>query len=215
MPLLRTEEARSSTREIFSRTARRHNQPARTHVVPGRVTDSLADPDSCPTDTARLFYRYVRPVNADLAAGGLHGLVRGGLGQLLRRRPGRSEGCRPPPTRTWHGRNPACAEGGQRAHSARGCLDKTPQPSSAAKLRNEIWQDGRQDDLRQDQRVQCDWRRVQGDDQCPWNCAERHDRNRQPAADHGDDRPQGPLEEAPARPSGVGIPRPKAPRTFG
>lgn len=172
MPLLRTGEARSSTREIFSRTARRHNQPARTHVVPGRVTDSLRIPIRCPTVT-------------------------------------------PPPARTWHGRNPACAEGGQRAHSARGCLDKTPQPSSAAKLRNEIWQDGRQDDLRQDQRVQCDWRRVQGDDQCPWNCAERHDRNRQPAADRGDDRPQGPPEEAPARPSGVGIPRPKAPRTFG
>lgn len=59
MPLLRTGEARSSTREIFSRTARRHNQPARTHVVPGRVTDSLADPDTLPDSHAA--------ANADMA----------------------------------------------------------------------------------------------------------------------------------------------------
>ena len=72
------------------------------------------------------------------------------------------------------------------------------------------------DDLPPDQRVQCDLRRVQVDDQRPRNGAERPGRNRQPAADRGGDLPlKGPPEGAQAGPpAGARIPRLNAPQAL-
>lgn len=72
------------------------------------------------------------------------------------------------------------------------------------------------DDLPPDQRVQCDLRRVQVDDQRPRNGAERPGRNRQPAADRGGDLPlKGPPEGAqPGPPAGARIPRLNAPQAL-
>ena len=92
-----------------------------------------------------------------------------------------------------HGGNPARAEGGRHAHPARGRPGRTPRPGSAAKKTLKRARTGPpSNDLPPGQRVQCNLRRVQGDDQRPRNGAERRPESPTCGGSWGRSAPQGP-----------------------